>query len=651
MADQFNYLFTPLSIGNVAIKNRIFFPPHTTYFTESDGLPNERLADYHAERAKGGVGLIITESVVVHPSGRARATTICGFDQACIPGFKLICTKVHEYGAKIFGQLSHRGREMNSIHTRRPLWGPSPIPSRVSGEIPHEMTREEIQEMIQGFAQAAFNLKEAGYDGVELHGAHGYLLAQFMSTLSNQRRDEYGGSLENRLRFPIQAVQAVRDAVGPDMAIGIRLSGDELVPGGLTLQDMLEITPKLEETGMFDYLSVSIGNYNTHYIMIGDMSIPLGAAVYLAANIKEVVELPVFTVLRIKDPHQAEKILADGQADMVGMCRALITDPELPRKSKEGRFDEIRNCIACNQECRTHRIGRMISCVQNPAVGFEKTLGAGTFRPASPKKEVVVIGGGPAGMEAAIVAASRGHHVTLYEKKSQLGGQVNIACKIPTRNEFGDITRYQERQIVRFGVKVVLEREVNPEMIQSENPDVVIVASGSEPLRPALKGADLPHAINVWDVLQESVEVGKNVVVVDGGESFWPCCGAADFLLEKGHKVEIISFRNFIGFNIPSESLPLLYQRLLSKGGILTPQHNVIEILEDSVIISHIRTSETRHVQNVDTVVLAAGNKARDNIYSELKGQVKVLYAVGDCVAPRKVQDAIREGHMAGRTI
>jgi mycofactocin system FadH/OYE family oxidoreductase 2 len=650
MEDQFKFLFTPLKVGSVTISNRIFCPPHGTMMPENN-LPSERLAYYHAEKAKGGVGLIVTEGTLVHETGQANKDMIFGFDKRCVPGFKRIADMVHAHGTKIFGQLLHHGRQMESLHSRLPVWGPSPIPSPVTREIPHEMSHEEIQEVIQGFAKVAANLKEAGYDGVEIHGAHGYLVTQFMSPLSNQRQDEYGGSFENRLRFPLEVIEAVRMEVGREFVVGIRISGDELVPGGLTLDDMKQIAPRLEATGMLDYISVIVGNYSTRHLMIGDMSVPLGAVVYLAAGIKEVVNLPVFTAMRIKDPLQAEKILADGYADMVGMCRALITDPGLPRKAKEGRLEDIRNCIACNQECRTHSMGRMISCIQNPSVGFEKELGTGTLKVATKRKEVVIIGGGPAGMEAGRVAALRGHHVTIYERNGELGGQVNIASKIPTRNEFGDVVRYLSRQMEKLGVRVILGTEAYPEMIKSMAPEVVIVATGSEPFLPPIKGADLKHVVNVWDVLQERVEVGDRVLIVDGGESFWQCCGTADFLLEKGKKVEIVSYLYFIGASIPAQSLTPLYQRLLRKGAILTPSHRVKEILSNSVVILNVHTNESRVIQDVDTVVLATGNRARDGIYNSLRREVQEIYAIGDCIAPRKVHNAIREGHFAGRMI
>jgi thioredoxin reductase len=385
--------------------------------------------------------------------------------------------------------------------------------------------------------------------------------------------------------------------------------------------------------------------------MVGDMSIPQGAAVHLAAGIKEVVKLPVFTVLRIKDPLHAEKILAEGQADMVAMCRALICDPELPRKAKEGRLDDIRYCIACNQECRTHFQGRMISCTLNPAVGFEKELGVETLKPALKKKEVVVIGGGPGGMEAARVAALRGHAVRLYEKSGELGGQVNIATKIPTRDEFGDCIRYLSRQMEKLGVRVFLETELSSKMVESMKPGVVVVATGSEPVVPSTKGSGQKHVVNVWDVLQEKVEVGERVLIVDGGEAFWPCCGTAEFLLDRGKKVEILSYLYYVGVSLPAQSLPLFYERILKKGATLTPLHRVNEILADSVVVTHVRTGETRVIRGVDTVVMAMGNRAKDEMYKSLKGKIQEIYAIGDCVAPRKVHDAIREGHRVGRMI
>ena len=650
MSEQFKYLFSPLKIGNVSVQNRIFNPAHGTMFSENQ-LPGERLAYYHAERAKGGVGLIITEITAVHPTARPMGDVLAGWDKRLAVGYRRVADMVHEHGTKIFGQLWHCGRQGDSMHSRLPLWSASPIPSPANREIPHEMSVKEIKEIVNCFATTATYFREAGFDGVELHGAHGYIITQFMSPWSNERTDEYGGSLENRLRFPLEIIDAVRQAVGSDFVVGIRVSGDEFVSGGLTLDDMKGIAPKLEATGKLNYISVSIGNYSSHYLMIADMAVPLGAAVYLAAGIKEVVQLPVFTVLRIKDPVQAEKILADGQADMVGMCRALICDPELPKKAKEGRLDDIRYCISCNQECRTHFQGRAISCIQNPAVGFEKELGSGTVKPATNKKKVMVIGGGPAGMEAARVAALRGHDVELYEKDEKLGGQVNIAVKIPTRDEVSDIRRYLEIQMEKLGVNVRLNKEVTPELVKSINPDVVVVATGSRPFILPIPGANKDHVVNVWDVLEDKVEVGNYVVIVDGGDSFWPCLGTAEFLLDRGKRVEVISYLYYIGMSIPAQSLPTLYQRLHKKGVILTPQTSVKEILPNTLAVENVFTNEERRIEGVDTVVMATGNRASDELVKALEGKVKELHAVGDCVAPRKVQDAIREGNRIGRLI
>lgn len=304
MSEQFRYLFSPLKIGNVTVQNRIVCPAHGTLMAENH-LPGERLAYYHAEKAKGGVGLIITEITAVHPTSQPMGNVLTGYDKRLAEKGKIVSQMVHEYGTKIFGQIWHCGRQGESMHSRLPLWSASPIPSPANREIPHEMTVKEIAEVVSSFATTATYFREAGFDGVEIHGAHGYLLTQFMSLWSNKRTDQYGGSLENRLRFPREVAEAVRKAVGRDFVVGMRVSGDEFVPGGLTLEDMKVIAPKLEATGNLDYFSVSVGNYATHYIMIGDMAVPLGMAVYLASGIKEVVQLPVFTVLRIKDPLQA----------------------------------------------------------------------------------------------------------------------------------------------------------------------------------------------------------------------------------------------------------------------------------------------------------------------------------------------------------
>jgi mycofactocin system FadH/OYE family oxidoreductase 2 len=652
MANQFEYLFTSLKIGPITVRNRIVLAAHVTGLGENH-LPTERLAYYLAERAKGGAGLIISELTSVHPNSLALAQQLGAYDESAVPGFRLVAEMVHENGAKIIGQLAHQGRQCGSLFTRLPVWAPSRVPSPRIREIPHIMTVEEIQEAKEGFVKSASNFQAAGYDGIEIHGAHGYMINQFMSPFTNQRTDAYGGSLENRLRFAIETIDAVRGRIGDKMVLGIRISGDELVPGGLTLNDMQEITRKLEGTGKLDYISVSVGIHESHHIMIGDMSVPLGVIVYLASGIKEVVNLPVLAVLRINDPVQAEQILAEGKADMIGMVRALICDPELPNKAREGGLDDIRKCMADNQECRRVDTGTAICCTQNPTVGFEKELGLGTIKPGTVKKRVLIIGGGPGGLEAARMAAVRGHQVALFEKSHELGGQVKIASKVQSRAELGECTRYLSYQVKKLGVLVKLGVEATAASIVAEKPDVVILATGSTPFMRKIPGIaeGKIEVTNVRDVLEEKVNTGDNVVIFDYPLGFWQCCDTAEFLAEKGKKVTVVTALPFVGMSLPNDSFRSTYERLLTKDVTFLPHCDIRAIKGRTLVIFNIYDKKEQFLENIDHLVLSLGGQADDGLYHELKNKVKELYLIGDCVAPRKIPEAIREGHLIGRRI
>lgn len=643
-------MFSPLQIGPVTVRNRIVNTAHLTHFAK-DNLPNDRHVHYYAERARGGAGLIVTEATYVHPTSQSLDCVILGYDPRVVPGFRRIAMAVHQHGAKIFGQLSHRGREMTSFYSHLPLWSASPIPCPASREVPHAMDHDELAEIVESFARTAGHFREAGYDGVEIHAAHGYLLQQFMSPWSNRREDEYGGSLSNRLRLPRQVIAAVRESVGDDLALGIRLSGDEFTQGGLGLPEMQEICRLLAADGQLDYFSISAGNYTSQFMSMGDMTVPPGAIVYLAAGIKEVVDLPVFTVMRINDPMLAERILADGQADMIGMVRALIADPELPNKAREGRLDDIRYCVACLQDCRRFAKGGRLGCVQNAAAGEEERLGMATLRPAERPKRVVVVGGGPAGMEAARLGAVRGHHVVLFERGQELGGQINLAARLANREEFGGIARYLRLQMDRLGVEVHLGEEAGPERVLAERPEAVVVATGATPWPATLPGARDGTVGNVWDVLEGRLAVGASVLIYDNGEGFWQSCGLAELLAMQGKRVELVTRLAQVGVDIPPPSLALLYRRLLSAGVEFTTMTAVTDY-RGSVVLGHNTYSKREwRCEGIDTVVLMSGEKPEDGLYHALKGRVPELYAVGDCVAPRKAGDAIREGHLVGRSI
>ena len=649
MRVQFPTLFSPIRVGPKTVKNRIVSTGHQTGYA-ADNMFTDRLIAYHRERARGGVGLIITETTSVHPGYSVRrfpALHIYNIDDRIIPWLQKLADTVHEYDTMIIEQISHGG----GVGKSAPMW-PLLAPSADIPETRCEMSRElgvdEIKEIVQAFGQAARRAKEGGLDGVEIHGGHGNLITQFMSPFSNRRTDEYGGSLENRLRFALEVVDSVRENAGADFIVGMRISADELVDGGLTLEDMKEIASILG--AKIDLFNVSFGNFADYLstaVMVSPMAIPLDAFVYLAAGIKEVVDIPVIAVSRINDPVLAEKILADGYADMVAMTRALLCDPELPNKAKEGKLETIRTCIACGEGC-IHHIdkGTPITCIQNPVTGREMEWS--TIELAKSKKKVVVVGGGPAGMEAAWAAAWRGHQVVLYEKNGQLGGQVLMAAKAPYRTDLGDVARNLSRQLEqeKERVTVKLGVEATIDTIIAESPDVVIVATGSTPFIPPIAGVDGANVITDWDVLEEKVEVGQRVVVLDG-EGGYRSSSVTEFLADRGKEVTIITKQHQVGVKLITPDDSLVLQRLLQKKVGLRPLTWVREI-RDGEVVSYSTLTKVEEVIPVDNVVLALGGQSDHGLYRELKGKVKELYAIGDCLGPRSLEPAIYEGFNIG---
>jgi len=509
------------------------------------------------------------------------------------------------------------------------------------------MDIDDIKQVVASYADTASRLREAGYDGAEISSTvgAGQLLVSFLNPLTNRRTDDYGGSLENRFRLHMEIINAVRKAVGHDFVVGLRLIGDMLMDGGTTLDDTRVLAAKVEGSGQVDYLAVCAG-FQGH---IPPMHFPLGAFVYIAAGVKDVVNLPVVCHGRINDPVQAEAILANNQADLIGMARALICDPEWPNKAREGRPDEIRKCIACIQSCAGHFLKKQpIGCTLNPEAGREKELA--TIVPATVRKKVMVIGGGAAGLETARVAAMRGHQVTLYEKEKELGGQLNITARIPKREDFAEVPRYYSYQMEHLGVEVILGTMVTPEMVIQKSPDVIVVATGSLPGLYPVPGGNRSRVVWVRDVLQEKVEVGRNVVVV-ALEQHEQALGVAIFLADKGKKVELLTHCIYAGSELDTNTLPFMYAQLLGKGGVITPLTRVKAIEENAVVTAHTLTGVERRIEGVDTVVLAAIGKADDALYRALKGKVKELYAVGHCLAPRLLDDSIWDGARVGRLL
>jgi mycofactocin system FadH/OYE family oxidoreductase 2 len=651
MPGQFKYLFSPLQIGKTLVPNRISFSSHLTNFAEFN-LPSERHVYYLAERAKGGAGLIITEEQSVHPTDHSYEKLIDAFKPEVIPGYHRICRAVHEYETKIFAQLNHNGAQGDGSYSRLPLLAPSPVADFMFREVPKEMEREDMLEITESFCRAAGYVREGGFDGIELQFGHSSLMRQFLSPLSNLRSDEYGGSLENRMRFPLEVIEAVRKTVGGDFTLGIRLCADEMVQGGLTLEDTKEIAKRFETSRKLDFIDLTVGTFYNLYLVGASMHTPLGYTVPLAAGIKEVVGLPVFCTGRINDPVMGEHILADGQADMIGMVRAQICDPELANKAKEGRLDEIRSCVADNQACYG-RVGlnKSIGCIQNTAVGNEKELGIGSIKPASITKKVIIVGGGPAGLRAAEIAGQRGHRVTLYEKQVKLGGQVNIAALGAGREELASVIRNEENLLKLLPVEIVLNMEVTAEFILKQDADVVIIATGAVPKENPLPGSDGPQVFNVWQALLNESAIGKRVLFVDN-DGHHAATATAEFLLDCGHTVHMVTSSPTIGSELgPSQDSYLTHQRLAQKGLTFTPDFAVVEIKGTEVNGLNFYSNEWQTFSDYDSVVLAYGSRAEDSLYQQLKGKVKELYRIGDCIAPRKIDMAILEGDRIGRAI
>jgi len=648
---QFVHLFSPLAIGRVVVSNRISFSAHLTNLA-SGGLPTERLTHYLAARARGGTGLIITEEQSVHPTDKAYERLIDAFRPQVIPHYKLLTRAVHVYDTRIFAQLNHNGQQCSGSLSRLPVWAPSAVPDVMYRETPKVMEPEDIAEVVEHFGIAATHVREGGFDGVELQFGHSSLARQFMSPLTNFRDDEYGGDFENRLRFALEVIAAVREAVGEDFTVGVRLCADEMIPGGLTLDDAKRVAQRLQSTGRVDYFNLTLATFYNLYLVGGPMHMPLGYAVPLAAGIKEVATLPVFATGRINDPVLAERVLADGQADMIGVVRGQIADPDFAGKAREGRTEEIRYCIACNQNCYG-RVGlnKTIGCVQNPSAGAEATEGEHHLRPTLKKKRVMVVGGGPAGMWAAKIAAMRGHEVTLYEKSGDLGGQVLLAAKGAGREEFGVIARNERNQLARLEVPVELAVEVTPELVSECRPDAVIVATGSRPKPCPVAGADGPGIFNVWQVLSGEAALGQKVLLIDY-DGHHQATATAEFLAELGKSVHIVTSSLFVGADLgPSQDLYLSRQRLMQKGVAFTPDFAVMEIKGLEVHGFNVYSNVWDVLSGYDSIVTAMGNDACDGLYFALKGKVSELYRIGDCVAPRKVDMAIHEGYMAGKRV
>lgn len=639
-ASSLSPIFSPISVGSVKIKNRLAVAPMVTCFCDKEGMATDRFIAYHEAKARGGWGLIIVEDYAVDPAGRGFWTAGLWKDEQIASHAKLV-EKVHCTGTKIVAQIYHAGRQTTSgLIGSQPVC-PSPLACPALGEVPRELTVEEIRYIVSQFGDTARRAQQAGFDGVEVHGAHGYLVAEFMSKYANKRVDEYGGPLGNRLRFPLEIIADIREKCGPDFLIDFRISGDEKVAGGRTIEETKAIAVQLEEAGV-DMLHITAGTYESSWAIIPPMQIGTGWIVDYAAEVKSVVSIPVITVGRINDPLLAESILLSGKADLIAMGRASLADPELPNKFLEGRYEDIRQCIGCQQGClevlfRNEPIG----CLVNPSCGYEYL---DELKRAKSPRRVTVVGGGPAGMEAARAAALAGHEVTLYEKMGRLGGQFAVAAVAPGKGDVAAYLSWASRQIEKLGVHIKLNTEYTAEACRKEKPDNVIVATGATSAKPAIPGIDGENVSYAVDVLSGRIPAAGTVVIAGGGVIG---CETAVYLASLGKAVTIVEMLPSIARDEEGTRRFMLMKMMEEAKITVCTDSEITEIAADGVTTK--KDGDSCRIP-ADAVVLAFGMTSNNSLAKELEGQI-TLTVVGDAAKARKALEAIREGWLAGARI
>ena len=647
----YRYLWTPLELGPVTVRNRIVFSAHLTNYAR-DGKPTEQHAAYYAARAAGGTGLIITEEHSTHPTDWPYEKLIHGFHRDVIPGYRVMTDAVHRHRTPIFAQINHNGGQASSMYSRLPVWAPSAVADPLFREVPKAVTHDEIDEIVAGYALVAEHCAEGGFDGIELQCSHSSIVRGFLSPATNKRTDEYGGTLANRARLLLEIVAAVRKVIGNRLALGVRICGDELIEGGTMIDEAVEIARLVEASGHVDYINTSIGVATASLFMIeASMHVPPGYAMFIPSAIRKAVDLPVVGVGRFKDPLQAERALAEGHCDLVGVVRGQIADAEFAAKARAGATDETRLCLSCNQEC-VGRMGlnRWLGCIENPRTGREAEYAARPATLVTKPKEVMVVGAGPAGLQAAISAARAGHHVNVYEKDDVAGGQVRLAASVPNRAELGDMIRNQLTECRRLGVSITCGVGVWPGFVDEHKPDHVIVATGAEPNRPWWVPADAANVCDVRDVLDGTAEPFGDVVVIDE-IGFHHATSVGELLADRGCAVEIVTNGMVVGQDLGvTLDMENWWIRAGTKGIVQTTDLVPMGMEGGTLNLLHHPTG-TNVTRTPDWVVLAVPPNPVEWLYNDLKAAGVSVQRIGDCLAPRRAHAAVVDGERAGTAV
>lgn len=683
---QFPLLLSSFALGKVFLRNRFVFQPHFTALGHTDGTPSDAHAAYHEERARGGVGLIVFESQAVHPTGKMSRSFVDCWDPRIIPHHRRIADGVHAHGAKIFGQLTHAGHT-SLEHPPHILWAPTQMPEPSSHFSTKAIDEDDIRAVIDGHAKSARNLVDAGFDGIEVKVAHDGLLRAFCSPYFNRRTDRYGRTFENRMRLSIECFEAIRKAVGDSVPVGVRLCVNEFTIFGYDSEYGLQMAEHFQSSGLVDYFNSDAGSFSSYWMEIPPAAVAAEDFRKINKELKSISKLPVIGFGRMNSPQLAEEALQAGECDLIGMARQLIADPWTPEKTRAGRADLVRRCIACNDGCLEQvNQSKPVRCVQNPGAGREREVNERLLAPVAKRSNIVVVGGGPAGLKVAETAARRGHRVTLFERNRALGGQLLLAEKQPEHANVAEVTSYLEIVADEAGVDIRRGHTATLDDINALSPDAVIVATGSEPnlprtptddvslsqklgrqVLPDIPGLDRDFVVSGDDVLAGSATLSGRVVVVDNN-GHWEAAGTAEYLADQGCEVIVVA-PHAVGSDLEGGTRTLFFRRAAIKNILLRGAMSLVEVGDHRVQVSPVFSGndaigwakyllmpgDGEWIENVDWVVPVIGRRSREDLFLKLKGDRRFEHVrierTGDCVAPRLIESTIAEAFLLAQTL